>query len=476
MKLKCQVVTKKSNLNVRSGPGTNYKIVGKLKKGQTFTATKLQNNFYYMGSGWCCKSYTKVLQNLESAPSTSPKPTTPPPAKPANPPDTTLDRLGGYLKPEYDPDKSNIVGDVTFSSEAGYDAMTMKTIVNNKNFPTLVAKRPGDDIYDYRIDTSWQDANIKILKRNLNMYEKMAYASTFTRYFHHFDRFKMPYPEMSLGKTFAHVFFTRPDLNIVNRSGMNFSLTRQAQNDPLYYHLGKSRLVLLASLTSTLCTSHDLIPYLSNAASSFEISDEFIKTVEHGETWTGHKIQYGKNDVESKSAGTFSVTYTDDRELSVYKMHKVWVDYISKVYRGAFEAKEQHVKDRALDYASSVYYILCAEDGETILFWSKFYGVFPTNAPSSATSWSKGNLLAKPEFSVNYAYSFKEDFNPYALAEFNFNCRGGYTYKKVYEPELASTGKSFSGAPFIDTVTDSTGNYVYKLRFRTLPEKRSDYV
>jgi len=120
-----------------------------------------------------------------------------------------------------------------------------------------------------------------------------------------------------------------------------------------------------------------------------------------------------------------------------------------------------------LDYASSVYYILCGPDGETILFWSKYFGVFPTNAPSSITSWSKGTQMKIPEYSTTFAYAFKEDFSPLTLAEFNMNNTGAYLYRKTYEPSLIGTGKTFTGAPFIDTSINSGSNaYEFKLKFR----------
>lgn len=180
-------------------------------------------------------------------------------------------------------------------------------------------------------------------------------------------------------------------------------------------------------------------------------------------------MKYGKHNIKSKTADNFSITYTDDDNLNIIKVHKAWTDYISKVYRGEFFANPIHRQNRTIDYASSVYYFLCGPDGETILFWSKYTGVFPTNTPSSALVWQKGNITKMPEFSINYEFSWKEDLMPTTLAEFNLNSanQNTYTYAKTYEPELGSTGKTFVNAPFVETVIDrTTGKYEYKLRFR----------
>ena len=49
-----------------------------------------------------------------------------------------------------------------------------------------------------------------------------------------FNRFKMAFPDEELTKTFAYVFFTRPDLNILTSST---KLSSQADADPLYNYL-----------------------------------------------------------------------------------------------------------------------------------------------------------------------------------------------------------------------------------------------
>ena len=154
----------------------------------------------------------------------------------------------------------------------------------------------------------------------------------------------------------------------------------------------------------------------------------------------------------------------------------MWVDYISKVFRGEFIPKRDYITSRILDYACSVYVVICGPDGESILFWTKYTGVFPTNIPSSAFNWSKGNLMKMPEYTISYKYAWKEDFNPMALAEFNINSKLNdltpdtkITPVSVYEPLLVSTGKSFVGAPYIEQVYNNTNDrYIFKLRFRSL--------
>ena len=321
-------------------------------------------------------------------------------------------------------------------------------------------------IHDYTVDTSFLGDKVEAVKKNLNILNNVEGSKLSYDLFKNYNRFKVPFTDEVLSKTFSHVFFTRPDLNLIEYKGSDsFVLAPQVENDATFYYLFKTNKNILTTLTQNHSTSHDFNLFLSSMARSFEVSDEYIKTTEHGETFTGYKMQYGKHIIESRTAGTFSVNYEDNKHLEIYKCHKAWIEYISKVYRGEISSKREYITSKTLDYACSVYYIICAADNETILFWTKYYGVFPTNIPSSVTSWGKGDSMNIPEYSISYAYAYKEDFSPLTLAEFNMNSSGDLTYVKSYSEELGHSGQTMTGAPFIETVQHN-GHYEFKLRFR----------
>jgi hypothetical protein len=160
-------------------------------------------------------------------------------------------------------------------------------------------------------------------------------------------------------------------------------------------------------------------------------------------------------------------------------LHKMWIQYISNVYHGSWDPKTDYIWQKILDYAVSVNVVVTAEDFETILFWSKYYGVFPINVPYSALSWDTGNFIGKNEMSITYAYSWKEDWNPASLTEMNT-----VTFKKdvtqakyvpTFNANIGRTGTTWVGAPFIETIADPDtkhGDYgtgvILKLRFRPI--------
>ena len=49
-----------SSLNVRSGPGTNFKCLASLQRGQTVTILENQGGWYRISSGWVSANYIKV--------------------------------------------------------------------------------------------------------------------------------------------------------------------------------------------------------------------------------------------------------------------------------------------------------------------------------------------------------------------------------------------------------------------------------
>lgn len=358
--------------------------------------------------------------------------------------------------------------------------------------------------YDYYTNIYDPDKRLADIRDKHNIFTA-ARSNAYYYETHYYNRFKIQNPNLALSSSFAHVFFVRPDLNILKRiaktdagsaTGNRFMLSDGAMHDAEIAVAWKNNPDMIKQLILDNGMNHKFMLSLSNAVESFSLGDENLKTDTAGETWTGHKIAYGKHNIEGKTAGSFTITYSDTRNLDIYHINKLWMDYISKVYRGELEPRSvlydkktqtypmvangcdgkmySYTDDKILDYATAVYYILTAEDGETIIFWSKYFGVFPTNAPSSSFSWSHGNRIHNPTFDIPYMYSFKRDYNPYDLVAFNMlspqPANGKYTYAKIYDPEMLGPGRSLVGVPFIETVQDTSKKseaYQFKLRFRT---------
>ena len=309
----------------------------------------------------------------------------------------------------------------------------------------------------------WNTANIDI-RSPRDLYQKYV-----TRY----NKYKLQNPNDFLAKSFGHIFFVRPDCNIFaeNSTVEDPQLQINLENAADFYYAKKHSPELLESLTQfNTRFNHEFLLLLSNKAESFDLSDEYIDTDTYGSSLTGFKIPYSKSDNSSKAANSFSVSYRDDNLLHVYHLHKLWLAYMTREYRGKVLPRYQYICNKILDYPTCVYYILCAADGETVIFWSKYWGVFPKNAPSSQYSYTAGNAggVSNPELKVEYQYAWKEDFNPLSLIEFNKHSNKNLRYVSTFQPGKLGTGYTWGGVPFVETYAndDLEIPYTFKLRFR----------
>lgn len=325
-------------------------------------------------------------------------------------------------------------------------------------------------------------------------------GTTFTK----FNRFRIPTLDNILTGSRAHIFFTRPDLNldftryrlgntssmyseeggfmdsagngVLESSAMTIAgvssnqKMRFGHGAPIAMYLTKAHSVLASYLTRDATSDHYFIPKLTDCCTGIDISDEVLETKNAFTSYTGWSVDYGTSTIKSKTAGTVQVSFRDDNMLSVYKMMKLWTEYINAAWRGEVTPKERNLNS-VLDYAISIYYFLTDATDENILFYTKFTGCFPTNCPSSAYSdTGADNQVRSPTYNISFHYGKKDDYNPINIVEFNrLSNANDRTACKIYNESVGMAGRSFVGAPFVDT---RDGSQLYKLHFRMNPEDK----
>ena len=361
-------------------------------------------------------------------------------------------------------------------------AKNSPSILQNKyGYPAVkkVKDANGETQYSYDYSTkpltnsdvrdiySEQDRDVRNIKDNFDY--KINY----------YNRFKKALPEDILTRGFMHVFITRPDLNLITSNGN--SLRSQISKDSFFQYKWKQKPDLVRQLVKSSGTDDNFMLFLSNKVESFTNQDESIKYADYGKTFQNHSIMLGKGIFDSLIAGTFEIKYTDTRDLDVLSLHKMWIQYISNVYHGSWDPKTSYIWKKIIDYAVSLQVIVTAEDFETIIYWSKYYGVFPINVPYSALSWDSGNLIIKPDFTITYGYSWREEWNPAELTELNMNCFknraiNSAQYIPTFNSNYGRAGTTWVGAPFVETIVDMDkkgGQYgsgvSLKLRFKPGP-------
>lgn len=356
-----------------------------------------------------------------------------------------------------------------------------ETVQNAEGFPEATHANNRSAAPQYRYDyqlapltnadmkTIWEseDRDVRTLRNNFNYNVK------------YYNRFKKALPDDILTKGFMHIFFTRPDLNIIKSNGTE--LTAAVAKDSFFKYKWMQKKDLVKQLVRDSGDTSYFSMLLSNKASNFSLIDENIKYADYGKNYQNYSIMLGKGIFDSLVAGTFDVKYTDTRDLDVLALHKMWIQYISNVYHGQWDPKTEYIWKKIIDYAVSVNIIVTAEDGETILYWSKYYGVFPINVPYSALSWDSGSVISKPDFSITYAYSWREEWNPAELTEINMNTFKNEVVKQaqyipIFNNNYGRAGTTWVDAPFVEMIKDIDGegkNYgsgvMFKLRFRPGP-------
>jgi len=284
-------------------------------------------------------------------------------------------------------------------------------------------------------------------------------------WFVNFNRYRNTTPDYHLTGSSAHIFMTRPNLFLINNPTLG-----TCEDAAFFSDMATRHSVIYKSLTKEFSGSHHFIPIISNTAMSLDLQDDSLRTYEHGETLTKWKLKRAGNLIDSLTCGSFSISYVDDSQISISKLHLTWLNYMSGLNRGQIAPWDDYVRNAIIDYASSLYYILTDATGENIIFWTKYWGVFPTNFPESAFSLSKNDRVHTPEISIQYDYSFKKSMDPLILAEFNRNSSangGNFEYVPIYNEETFRCNGATVGAPFISKIQENgTGKVLYKLRYR----------
>lgn len=500
-KWKCVVATVTPYLRRRTSPGlkTNNISSKKLYTGDTYMSSesKLVDGIVWYKddatglwsaaseqSGKVLMKITSLEQNIKNTPatnkataadsntSTSNRTQVVNSSRNTNPPQPSTNGVMGNnnVTPLSSSGNVNIV---STSGKKGYD------IVNSMNFP-VNRGTTSNPSYDYTTDVKSANVGgvsgedfIKEIRENLNIYSNWTKLEVNNKYHTEFNRFKLDHPDIFLRNTIGYIVFTRPDLNFLDDNGQ---LLSEISADPRVEYIAKNNMHLVQCLTHEYdgTTGHNFNPFLSNLAQSLEVMDDSVDTLETGETFTGYKFQYSKHNIKSITSGSLNIKFKETFDLGITNLFQLWVDYQSDVYKGVLLPKEDYIWFKNIDYMCNIYYFLLDQDGETLLFWSKYFGVFPVNVPKSSLAYDAGSQVQLPDMSVQFSYIYKEDLSPATLVEFNRDAglenSSNVTYIPTYNDKLGHSGKTWAGVPFVSSyestngiVTNSQG---FKFRFR----------
>ena len=284
-----------------------------------------------------------------------------------------------------------------------------------------------------------------------------------------YNRYKTPDTNLAHNKTFTHVFFTRPDCNLL--AGDGSGAVAQVKNHTESAMLWRRNPDLFKLLTDRkrCFDDNNFNMLLSNQVTSFDIQDETITASEAGKSWDEYEMSYG-GEYTGRGPGEFSCNFMETNDYSVLNLIKLWMNYIYMVKRGAWRPSydlfhdgthidispnASHVYSKTLDYAASAYVFKIGPDGSDILYWTKYFGVFPLNTGASALSWDMNTSPGDgAKLNIRFRYSAKSDLSPIALLSFNDNANiqseQDATYQEDYNPNYGHIDRPYVGCPFIE--------------------------
>lgn len=290
----------------------------------------------------------------------------------------------------------------------------------------------------------------------------VARTSMFTAY----NRIKLPIVDTEFRKGFRHVFFTRPECYIMSS---RTELSEQCYYDEDFSSCFTRMPHILKILSPTYVTgSHSKNDInsnwnylLSNRVVSLQSA---IKTgsepsQQHVTTPLGYNV-IAPSYITSMSNSNLSVVFSETKDFEVYEMLRMWMLYNHKRKYGIFSPpfngysykngflsnangntglSEEgmpvqtgdnfagvlyHPYDRALENCASIFEIYTNESMTKILYWCKYYGVYPEEASIEGFS-SDVNKAATAEgglkCNATFRYQRKLECVNKTLVEFNYN-------------------------------------------------------
>lgn len=317
--------------------------------------------------------------------------------------------------------------------------------------------------------------NLSYLKR----YNHIHNAGTGNGSVHKYDRtYRFGYFEPSpLTDTREFLFFTRPDLYIVNTSGSNKGkLRNELMYEPFFTELYAGYKDIIGMLQSSYnpgtIKSNDPFNHLlqNQVINTLDVPAMNSELIETPVNSFGVGYGYRGSSEASDDKPTFSLEFKDSRWLEVYRFFKAYEKYETIKHHGNLRPRKEYILSRVIHDAFAIFKILTLDDMETIVYFGKMYGVTPKSLPRdvfNTTIFDSGLT-----YSIDFEAAFYEDMEPDIIADFNALATPALASKKynvgTYNDVLDIVDHRPANVAYIERVKSekSPAGFVYKLRWK----------
>ena len=352
------------------------------------------------------------------------------------------------------------------------DQKVGKTVISDLTPESLVVEQAKKT----NLYTSLYHAN------NLRMDRREIYSKD--RIFNQTFRFGLnnPYGQLSTAKEF--VFFTKPDLHLMHVDDTTGIASRTEMNRGLEAYFwkdifrSKKRIIesLQAGYTENDVKAKDPFNHLLQNCliSNVEVPSLSSTSIETSTNTYGVSLSYRGSSEDSDDGPEFSLEFRDDRYLNVYTFFRAYEEYETLKKHGIIKPQKQYIFNKILHDQFAIYKFIVDEDMETILYWGKYYGVYPVSLPRDA--FNNDNFQDGLSFSINFKAAFYEDMRPEILFDFNRLSKEVFDSCKyridIYNDALGRMDGRAVKAAMVYTVTgdpraqQNPNQYYYKLVWR----------
>ena len=281
----------------------------------------------------------------------------------------------------------------------------------------------GRNLFNDDIDIWRSIMNMGIVDREVSLSgddEKSQYNDILHTMY---DRIGIVDPYNGFAGSKEYIFFTRPDLHMfkeINGEELNPELSNLTLFNDLYKRYPYIFQILQSSLSPSKLNNCPFINLLTNSvASSIQLPDVSARSLETGTNMYGTKLSYRGTSHPSDEDIQFSIDFIDNRYLEVFTLFKVYDEYMKQKHLGWITPRlKNYTVNKILSDQISIFKIVVAEDGESILYFAKWTGAYPVNVPTEAIS-DLTNLSGNLTFSTQWRAQFFDDFDMDILLDFN---------------------------------------------------------
>lgn len=310
------------------------------------------------------------------------------------------------------------------------------------------------------------DQTVSKIIRNAGIYDKN------TDWYSKFGRFSSLDPYNVFPTTKEYIFFTKPDLHIFASTSNTMSLNPELRSIPIFTNALQMYPDVLKSLQLSTDMAHPFVNVLTNASvSSMDIPSINANEVETSENIYGTHMTYRRSSLTSDEQDDFSVEFEDTRYLEIYMWFRLYDEYCKLKDLGMVTpVYDDYILYSILEDQMAAWKIIVSEDGETIIYFAKKWGVFPKIVPREAFS-DTSNLGGGFRFTINFKAQFIEDMDPTILSDLNaitipYGKPNDNEIISIYDRQTNSVNWEWATLPFVIKEKYGAGKFRYKLKWK----------